>query len=89
MRPQKLETNPTYESASRGAVPKRAPDLPKRPIDQFIRSLKFFYNIFHKKSVIRTGKNGSASFHSRPPMKVALTGENGRNTSNTGSKVYV
>ena len=34
-------------------------------------------------------KNGSAIFQSRPRVKIELTRENGKKTSNTGSKGYV
>ena len=89
MRPQKLKNNPTYPSASGCADPKNAPDQPRRPVDLFWRSMKIFYNIFHKEVLSELEKKGSAIIYSRHRMKVALTDENGRNTSNTGSKRYV
>ena len=50
MRLQKLKNNPNYPSASGCAGPENALDLPRRPGDLFSRSIKIFYNIFHKKS---------------------------------------
>ena len=88
IRPQKLKINPTYPSASRCVVPKNAPVLPRRTGDLFGRVWNFS-TTFPTDIVFRTGKNGSAIFHSRPRMKVELTRENGRNTSTTGSKSYV
>ena len=56
MRRRKLKNNPTYPSASGCADPKNAPDLPRRPVDLFWQTMKFFYNIFHKKGVVRNGE---------------------------------
>ena len=86
MRPQKLKNNPTYPSALGCANQKIPPDLPRRPVDIFWQRMEIFFNIFHKKSVVRTGKKGSAIFYSRPRMEVEVTVENGRNISNTGSE---
>ena len=49
MRPQELKTNPTYPLTPRCADSKIAPDLPRRPINLFLQSIKNFSNIFHKK----------------------------------------
>ena len=51
--------------------------------------MKFFWNIFHEKSFIRTGKIESAFFYCRLWVRVELTRACGKNTSNTGSKGYV
>ena len=84
MRPQKLKSYPTYPSASGCADTKTAPDLPKRPVDLFWQNTIFF--TFSTKMLSEPEKNGCAFFYSQPRMKVALTCENDRNTSNTGSK---
>ena len=89
MRLQKLKKNPTYPSATGCAYPKIAPDLPTCPADLFWQSLKLSDNISRKKVLSDLEKNGGAIFYSRPRMKVELTRENGRNTSNMGSKSLI
>ena len=48
-----------------------------------------FLQQFPQNKLSEPEKNGSAIFYSRPRLKFELTRENGRNTSNTGSKSYV
>ena len=86
--PEKLKNYPTYPSASGCAGPKMSQTCPGARLTCFCRVRKFS-TTFSAKQVIRTGKNGSAIFYSRPRLKFELTRENGRNTSNTGSKSYV
>ena len=81
--PQKLKSNHTYPLTSGSAEPKIAPDLPRRPVELFWQSMRTFNNIFHRKMLSEMETNGSALFYSRLRMKVQLTCENGRNTSNT------
>ena len=51
---------------------------------------KFSTNVFLKKNFVRTViKLRVHVFHSRPRVKVVLTRESGKNTSNTGSKGYI
>ena len=88
MRSQKFKNNPTYQSSSGCADPKIAQDIPRRPVNLLYQSMKIVYNIFHTKVFSELEENGIAIFHSRPRMKVELIRENGRNTSNTGSKGY-
>ena len=44
---------------------------------------------FPQKKLSELEKNGSAIFQPRPRVKVELPRENGKKTSNTGSKGYV
>ena len=48
-----------------------------------------FLQPFPQNKLSEAEKNASAIFSSRPRLKFELTRENGRNTSNTGSKSYV
>ena len=68
---------------------KSAPDLRRRPFNLFQRSLKSFFNIFHKKMLSVQDKKWSVLFQSRHRVKVDLTRGNAKFTSNTGSKGYV
>ena len=86
MSPQKLKNNATFHSASGCADPKNTPDLPWRSVRLVQQGMKFFYNLFRKKVLSELEKNGNVIFHSRLRIKVELIRENGRNTSNTGSK---
>ena len=88
MIPQKLKSNSIYPSASGCVDSKIAPDLPRRPVHLFWQSMNFFYNVFHEKGLSELETNGSASFRSRFRLRVELTRENSRKTSNTGSKIY-
>ena len=63
MRSEKLKNNPPSQSVSGCADPKFAPDLPSWPI--LVEYEKFLQH-FLQQSVLRTGKKGSAIFHSRP-----------------------
>ena len=87
MRPQKLKNNHAYPSASGCAGPKIVSDLPRRPVDLVLQSMKVS-TTFSAKKLSELEKKCSAIFYSRSRLKFELTSENGGKTSNTGSKSY-
>ena len=69
--------------------PEKCSRLTQAPLWPILAGYENFVQNVLRKSVVRTGKQGSAIFYSRPRSKVELTRKNGKNTSNMGSKSYV
>ena len=89
IRPQKLKKNPTYQPTSGCAEPKSTPHLPRGPVNPILAEFEIFLQHFSQKTLSEVERNGSAIFHSRPRVKIELTSENRKKTSDTGSKGYV
>ena len=68
-----LKKNPTYQSTSRCAEPKSAPNLPRRPPNLFLAESENFLQHFPQETLSELEKNGNAIFHSRPRVIVELT----------------
>ena len=88
MRPEMFKNNPNYQSALGYADPKMLQTYPGAGLTYFTRVWNFSTFFSTKEVLSELEKNCNAIFHSRPWMKVELS-ENGRGTSNMGSKGYV
>ena len=64
----------------------RTTQTPGQPI---LADYEIFCNLFFDRVSSELEKKGSEIFHSWPRMKVELTRENGKNTSNMEAKGYV
>ena len=87
IRPRKLNENPTYQSISGSAEPKSA--LSDALSTYCLAEFGNFLQHFPQKTLLELEKNASEIFQSRPRVKVELTRENGKKTSNTALKGYV